>query len=95
MNETSLILAGGIVLGAIILSIAGCIVAWMILERRRLKERYDQACEDVAFMQAVEEVHCAKLKDETGEGHRMRIRTQVHTETGFTWSGQHTKKKQS
>jgi hypothetical protein len=95
MNETPLILAGGIVLGAIILSISGCIVAWMILERRRHQERYDQACEDVAFLQAVEDAHCAKLKDETGESHLMRIRTQVHTETGFSWSGQHTKKKQS
>ena len=93
MNNAELILAGGIVLGALILSIAGFIVGRMILERRRLQERYDQACEDVAFLQAVEEVHCAKLKDETGEGHRMRIRNQVHTETGLCWSGQHTKRK--
>jgi hypothetical protein len=95
MNGAPLILAGGIVLGAIILSIAGCIVAWMILERRRLREHYSQACEDVAFLQAVEEAHCAKLKDETGESYLMRIRNQVHMETGFSWSGQHTKKKQS
>lgn len=92
MNGTNLTLVGGIVLAAIILSVAGCVVAWMILERRRLVERYDQACEDVAFLQAVEEAHCAKLKDETGEGHRLRIRARVHSETGFSWSGRHTKK---
>jgi len=93
MKDDPITLAGAIVLATMIISVVACLVAWMILERRRLKERYDQACEDVTFLQAVEEAHCAKLKDETGEGHRMRIRNQVHAETGFSWSGQHTKRK--
>jgi hypothetical protein len=85
----ALITGGSVILASIILTLGAFTFAWMVLERRRLKERYMEACEDNSFLLAVEEVHCQKLNDATGEGHRMRIRNQVRTETGLSLSMKH------
>lgn len=89
-NDLTLALniGGSVILASIILTLGAFTFAWMVLERRRLKERYMEACEDNSFLPVVKEVHCQKLNDATA-GYRMRIRNQVRTETGPSLSMKH------
>jgi hypothetical protein len=86
----AMITAMGSILAALIISAGAWITGRIIVDRRRLLNDYNRARADVAFLMAVEDAHCQKLKDETGESHRMRIRSLVKTEKGLDWSGQHT-----
>lgn len=86
----AMITAIGSIMAALIISAGAWITGRIVMDRRKLMADYNRARGDIAFLLAVEEAHCQKLKDETGESHRMRIRSQVKTESGLDWSGQHT-----
>jgi hypothetical protein len=86
----AMITAAGTIIASFILAVGAWITGRIIVNRRRLLSYYNRARADLAFQMAVEEAHCQKLKEETGESHRMRIRSQDKTETGMDWSGLHT-----
>lgn len=86
----AMITAAGTIIASLLLALGAWITGRVVLDRRRPLYDYNLARANLAFLMAVEEAHCQKLKEETGESHRMRIRSQVKTETGLDWSGQHT-----
>lgn len=60
-----------------------------ILGRKRMQEKLDIAHADIAYLLAVEAVHCAKHKELNRASFKLRVRKEVSA-TGLSWSGRFT-----
>ena len=87
--QAAIINTAGTVFATIVATVFATIFGKRILNGEKLKENLDIAINDVAFLLAVEEEHCAIHKENTNQSSKLRIR-QIAVERGLIWSGKFT-----
>ena len=88
---SSIIQTSGTVLSTVITVLGAWFIGKIVINRKKLKEDYEAARGDIAFLLAVEKAHCEKHLEDIGENYKNRIRDQVRFESPLlNWTGNHT-----
>ena len=77
------------VLSALIAAVAAAVIGQIIADRRKLKRDLAIAINDIAFLLAVEELHCEHNKQALGQSRKNTVRTVVR-DAGPSFSGKFT-----
>lgn len=84
------VISGACSIGAaIIAAICAAVIGAQISGRKKLQEKLEAACHDIAFLLAVERQHCTIHQDTSEKSLKLVVRRKVE-ESGFNWSGRFT-----